>query len=411
MHGGMSIASETAVPKADIAVQRYRPAGQDWVDGVYAADPLADAAVAAFAELPRGTGMAMFRTALASNGLDALAWEGFARSRTFQRGDDELAQLEQARISAGDDASPRDRGIVSYALAKAYEDIGEFDIAARRITEAAAFYRASAPFDMVQHEEGVRRILDVYDASFTGANEEAGVVDSRPVFVIAPPAGGASWLASVLASAPDVGALPRNNSLFWMASSPLGDQTREHIRTALAAPSDGNVLTGVGTAYLDYVQELTGDVRRWIDPSGLGELAVGAIGLSLPAARFVRIRRDPLDQAWAVLKTRFLRARHWTYHPDDIARVLALHNRLVEHWETLFPGRFLTVSYESLFADTENEVRRIAFFTGIDADMAVEAAMERRLALEDDPVGVHHRAGSRIEPVRDALARAGFLPD
>lgn len=353
----------------------------------------------------------MFRTALASNGLDALAWEGLARSRKFQRGDDELVQLEQARISAGEDASARDRGIVSYALAKVYEDIGEFDIAARRITEAAAFYRASAPFDMEKHEEGVGRILDVYDASFTGAHEEAGVIDSRPVFVIAPPAGGASWLTSVLASAPDVGALPRMNSLFWMAASPLGDQTREHIRAALSSPSEGNVLTGVGSAYLDYVQELVGDVRRWIDPSGVGELAVGAIGLCLPAARFVRIRRDPMDQAWAVLKTRFLRARHWTYHPDDIARVLAMHNRLVEHWETLFPGRFLTIHYEDLLTDTENEVRRIAFFAGIDVDKAVEAAAERRPALEDDPIGVHQRAGARIEPVREALLRAGFALD
>lgn len=350
----------------------------------------------------------VFRTALGANNLDALAWEGLSRAMIFQPGSDDLAQLEQARISANDDVTPRDRGILSYALAKAYEDAGEFDIASRRVAEAAAFYRASAPFDMDQHEEGVRRILEVYDSSFTGANQEAGLIDSRPVFIVAPPACGASWLSSVLAAAPAVGALPRTNSLFWMSGSPLGDQTREHIHAALEAPRDGNVLTGVGMDYLSYTQEILGDVRRWIDPSSLNEMSGGAIGLCLPAARFVRICRDPLDQAWSILKTRFLRARHWTYHPDDIARVLAVHNRLVERWELLFPGRFLTVRYEDLLADPENEVRRIAFFAGIDADAAAAAAAQRMTALQADPAGIHQRAGSRIEPVREALVRAGF---
>lgn len=359
----------------------------------------------------RNEAQVLFRTALGSDGLDALAWEGLAKAKTFQPGEDDMAALEQARISAGEDVSARDRGILSYALAKAYEDIGEFDIASRRVAEGAAFYRASAPFDMEQHEEGVRRILEVYDESFTGAHQEAGLIDSRPVFVIAPPASGAGWLPGVLAASPDVGALARNNCLFWMSASPLGDQTREHIRAAMDAPREDNVLTGVGTAYLEYARERLGDVRRWIDPSTLGELAGGAMGLCLPAARFVRIRRDPLDQAWAILKTRFARARHWTYHPDDIARVLAAHNRLVERWEALFPDRFLTVRYEDLVNHTEDEVRRIAFFAGIDADAAAQAAAERRSELEADPVGVHERAGARIEPVREALVRAGFALD
>ncbi|MFC4725522.1 sulfotransferase [Glycocaulis abyssi] len=350
----------------------------------------------------------LFRTALASNGMDALAWEGLVKAKTFVPGEDDLAQLEQARVSVGEGVSARDRGILSYALAKAYEDIGEYDIASRRVAEAAAFYRASAPFDVDQHEEGVRRILDVYDSSFTGANEEAGLIDSRPVFIIAPPSCGASWLASVLSAPSDVAALPRTNSLFWMSAAPLGDQTREHLMAALSAPGEGNVLTGVGAAYLEYAQELLGDVRRWIDPTSLSELAGGAIGLCLPAARFVRISRDPLDQAWSILKTRYQRARHWTYHADDIARVLAAHNRLVAHWETLFPGRFLTVRYEDLAADTENEVRRIAFFTGVDADIAADAAVQMRGVLEADPAGVHQRAGARIDPVREALLRAGF---
>lgn len=81
----------------------------------------------------------LFRTALSVNGLDALAQEGLTKARTFEAGDDELAQLEQARIAAGEDVSARDRGILSYALAKAYEDAGEYDIASRRVAGRQPF--------------------------------------------------------------------------------------------------------------------------------------------------------------------------------------------------------------------------------------------------------------------------------
>lgn len=350
----------------------------------------------------------LFRSALAANANDVLAWEGLALSKTFQRDDDDLVLMDQLRISGGDRLTARDRGILSYTLAKAYEDIGEHDIASRRVAEAAAFYRADAPFDMDAHEEGVRRILDLYDERFAGHNLENGLVDSRPVFVMAPPCCGASWLSGVLGAGDDIASLPRKNALFWMSASALGDHTREHIMAALSGPEEGGVLSGVADNYLTYVTELTGEVRRWIDPSSLGELAGGAIGLCLPAARFVRIKRDPQDAAWAIFKKRFSRARHWTYHPDDIARTLAAHDRLLTRWEAIFPDRFLTVSYEGLAANTEDEVRRIAFFAGVDADAAVKTALAHVKTLEASPPGVHERAGPRLEPVREALQRAGL---
>ena len=351
----------------------------------------------------------LFRAAIGANEKDVLAWEGLALAKTFGRDDDDLVRLDQLRLSDGETLSARDRGILAYTLAKAYEDIGEYDVASRRVAEGAAFYRAEAPFDMDQHEEGVRRILEVYDERFAGHNLENGLVDSRPVFIMAPPCCGASWLSGVLGAGSGCSALPRRNGLFWMSASRLGDQTREHIMAALSGPQEGGVLSEVAQNYLTYTTELIGEVRRWIDPSSLGELAGGAMGLCLPAARFVRIRRDPLDAAWAIFKKRFSRARHWTYHPNDIARALAAHDQLVTSWERIFPDRFLTVNYEDLVASNEDEVRRIAFFAGVDVEASAKAALERAGQLAASPPGVHERAGARIEPVREGLQGVGLL--
>jgi tetratricopeptide (TPR) repeat protein len=87
-----------------------------------------------------------FRKALELDPQDALAFEGLAQSKTFESGDPDLARMEEVRINWPEGTPADKRGILSYALAKAYDDIGEFEAAGRRVAEGAAFYREQAPF-------------------------------------------------------------------------------------------------------------------------------------------------------------------------------------------------------------------------------------------------------------------------
>ena len=350
-----------------------------------------------------------FGASLAREPNSATGWEGLVDARRFSAEDELLVQLEQLRVNLDANTPATERGIVSYALARAYEDMGEYEVSARRVSEAAAFYREGAPFDIDHHEAAVAHLLRTYDQSFASANAEAGLLDARPVFLLAPPRSGASWLSRVLVAGEDAVALPRRNALFWMAGAPLGDHTREELHKAMEASPGEGVLAEVARTYLTRLRERVGRApRRVIDAGGVNELAGGAIGLALPAARFIVVTREPRDLAWAIYKHRFRRARHWTYHPDDIARILACHRALMARWAEIFPERVLFVSYEELSRDPENEVRRAAFFAGVDADAAATEAWMRRDELSADPPGVHGRAGDRFAPLEQALERAGL---
>jgi hypothetical protein len=253
--------------------------------------------------------------------------------------------------------------------------------------------------------------MQVYDPRFARSQDETGLLDARPVFIVAPPAAGASWLARALAADPNAAQLERYNSVFWMAASPLGDQRPEDIEHALSEAGDQSALAEVGRTYLRYAEERAGKAARIIDPSSLNEMSVGAAGLALPAARFIIVTREPRDLAWAIFKRRFRKGRYWTYHLDDIARVTTQTHTLCERWQTLFADRILTVSYEALAADPGGEVKRIAAFAGVDADAAAAEAWLRADLFKSDPVGVHERAASRLPAVMAALERAGVRPD
>ena len=352
---------------------------------------------------------ACYLAALKIDNRDSLAWEGLARARRFERGDEHLAVMEDLRIGWPEGTPAEQRGVLSYALAKAYEDLGEYEAAGRRVAEGAAFYREVAQFDVARHEAGIEHILNIYGSGFAEANDESGMLDSRPVFILAPPRAGAQWLASVLAADEKTAHLERGNGVFWAACAPLGDHTPEDILRAFKA-GGANTLSDVGRTYLERVTEIAGrDATRVIDPSSLLEICGAAAGLCLPAAKFVRITREPHDVAWSIYRHRFAKGRFWSYHPDDIARVLAGHNRLCDRWAELFADRVLTIAYEDLAADPKDAVSKVARFIGVDADAAGAEAWLRADAFTDDPVGVHQRAGSRFESVAAALGRAGLV--
>ena len=350
-----------------------------------------------------------FRKALQIDPMDTMAWEGLVASKTFKRGDPDLPVMEELRINWPESESSERRGILSFALAKAYEDIGEFEAAGRRVAEGAAFVRENTHFDMERHANGVAQILSIYDDRFTRANEEAGLLDARPVFILAPPCAGAMWLAQVLSAPENTGRLMRPNGLFWMGAAPLGDHTPSDLHQAFLS-GGANVLSDVGRNYLTALGErFDPAISRVIDPSAVIEMAAGAAGLCLPAAKFIRITREPKDLAWSIYRRRFSKGRHWSYHPDDIARVMQLHNELCARWETLFADRMVTVAYEDLVADPKAALEPVCKAIGTDLDATSAEAWLRSEAFKSDPVGVHERAGSRIEPVIAALERAGLV--
>ncbi len=355
-----------------------------------------------------GTAELCFRKALELDPQDAFAFEGLAQSKTFAAGDPDLVRMEQLRISWLEGTPANVKGVLSYALAKAYDDVGEFEVAGRRVAEAAAFYREHAPFDLTRHEDGMRHLLSIYDSRFARANADAGMLDARPVFLLAPPMCAASWLAASLGAGDDSAVLNRANALFWMCAAPLGDHTPDDLHSAFLM-GGANVLVEVGRTYLERMTERVGDARRVIDASGLTEIAAAAAGLCLPAAKFIRIVRDPKDLAWSIYRTRFRKGRNWSHHPDDIARVLSTHNQLCDRWESLFSDRFITVRYEDLAADPVSALKPVCDFAGVDAEAATAEAWLRADVFKADPVGVHERAGSRFDAVEAALKRAGLV--
>ena len=86
----------------------------------------------------------------------------------------------------------------------------------------------------------------------------------------------------------------------------------------------------------------------------------------LPNAKIIDARRNPMDGCFSCFKQYFAKGQHFTYDLDDIARYYKDYEKIMEFWNSYFPGSIHTVLYEDVIQDSENQVRKMVDFLDLD---------------------------------------------
>jgi hypothetical protein len=99
-------------------------------------------------------------------------------------------------------------------------------------------------------------------------------------------------------------------------------------------------------------------------------------------------------------RTLFRTGNPFSYDLDDLAEYYIAYDALMRHWQTLFPGIVLDVSYEELVDSQERVSKDIISHCGLDWESAC-LAFDRNAT----PVASASAAQVRKPMYRDALAR------
>src|SRR5262249_24880553 len=91
--------------------------------------------------------------------------------------------------------------------------------------------------------------------------------------------------------------------------------------------------------------------------------------LTLPNARIIHLRRDPVDNCLSLFTHLFVGELTWTDDLGEIGRYYGAYASLMDHWRAVLPpGAMLDVQYEDLVADLESQARRLIAYCGLEWD-------------------------------------------
>ncbi len=290
-------------------------------------------------------------------------------TRKIRPGDPCIAAMESiAEDMTG--LSSAERIELNFSLGKAYADVGEPDRAFARLAEGCALKRAQIAYNEAGVLDIFERAARTFDSKLMRTNARAGDPSDLPVFILGMPRSGTTLSEQVLASHPRAAALGEIEAFLQaMVDTARIDGLADTPEGFAAMPQAG--FRRLGERYLERVRPLAPDALRTIDKSLQSFRFAGLIQLALPHAKFIRVRREPLDTCLSCFSKLFVNDLPYTYDLGELGRYHAAFDRLMDHWAKVMPkGALLEVRYEELVADLEGQARRILAHCGLEWDPA-----------------------------------------
>ena len=305
----------------------------------------------------------LFRRAIAQAPFTVQTWFGLALIKTFAPGDPDLALMETLRPNMPP-MPPDLQTQWRYAMAKAYDDAGDYVRAEQLYREGAAIMHAAAPFDLAAEERFAEAAVAQYTATSLARLAPSSCTSDRAIFINGLPRSGTTLVEQILSSHSQViggGELNlARSALLPAAKGAFADAEAYQSRSR-----SGDPWGELGRDYLDMLTQRLGNEKRVADKSLNQSNLLGLILHMLPKARVIWIRRDSEDCALSNFRTHFKDSLNWTWSMRDIAAYFRIEDRLYRHWTALFPDRILSVPYESLVAEPQAWIPRLLAHAGL----------------------------------------------
>lgn len=301
-----------------------------------------------------------FRTAVELKPDYASAWRNLAGMKKFSSLDDpDLAAMRQLLDKLG----PKDEGRAQlyFSLARAYDEIGEIDLAWEHYERGNRNWRSRTRFNLKGIKDTVDEVIERFPADWVNRGPVDRASEAAPVLIVGMPRSGSTLIEQVLSSHSafhGVGEFPE----LQRALAPYSSDPKFRIQ-ALANLKDKEIAS-IGRVYTKLLSKRSSGPERIVDKYLTNYLHLGLLHRALPGARIVHATRGTMDNVFACYKVLFTSNVPFAYDLEETAEVLRQSYRLMDHWKSIMPDAIHEVKYEEFVGDLEGESKKLLGFLG-----------------------------------------------
>lgn len=320
------------------------------------------------------------------------------------------------------ETDPSDQEAANNTLGRMAERVGRYG-------DAIAYFQRSkdciaVPYDTAKFENLVKS--QTQTNSMKSMPPASGTRTSNPMFIMGVPRSGTTLLDAILSRHSDVTSIGESVALEvtrkgaqanvlasgnnWDWCQDLSAQQREQ---------SGDLYQRIAS------QSLVGERPPWIiDKMPYNIFDAGFAAQILPGARFVYMRRHPLDIGVSLLANNFpSKLSAFTKKQEWIAHYILLSERSAEDFAQKLGARFHMQSYRALVQDPEYQIKGVLDTLGLAWESSVLAPNRSDLAMKTASVmqvreDINQKGLERwrnyeayIQPMIDALGGWGWIRD
>ena len=303
-----------------------------------------------------------YRGALASQPRHGEAWYSLANLKTYRFDDDELQRMREREQDPN--LNLMDRVYLAFALGKAHEDRKDFENAFSAYARGNALKKAQSRYDAERMHEELEATRALCDAAFFRTRQGYGHEAPDPIFVLGLPRAGSTLLEQILSSHSAIdGTLELPNIL--SLSQRLRRRKGSNGYPGALGELTPEECAEFGQAFIDDTRIHRAGAPLFVDKMPNNFRHIGLIQLILPNAKIIDARRHPMACCFSGFKQLFAEGQEFSYDLTDVGRYYRDYVALMDHWDTVLPGRVLRVQHEDVVDDLETQVRRLLDHCGL----------------------------------------------
>ncbi|MEI9420566.1 sulfotransferase [Mesorhizobium sp. Cs1299R1N1] len=294
------------------------------------------------------------------------AHNALARTRKFAEEPPELGAILKELQDPGH--GPEGAAALHHAAGKVLNDL-------RRYKEAMDHFKkgnqaGGHAFDLQSYRRWIDGMIETFTPELVASRAAYGNPSEAPVFVVGMPRSGTTLTEQICASHPNVHGAGELSKLRRIASG-LGvvDHSNANLGQSIAMITPDLTRT-LAEEHLAYLRERAPDSLRIVDKMPHNFEMIGLVGLLFPKARIIHCRRDAIDNCISCFVLQFNRAHSYSADLETLGLYYREYDRLMRHWDNVFPGRIFENRYETLIENQEEQSRRLIDYLGLPWDDA-----------------------------------------
>jgi len=306
----------------------------------------------------------VLKRAIAGEPIQGQAYYNLAIAKCFEVDGKPMIELISSLL-AEKSIGGEGRMFLYYALAKSFDQEKNFELAMHYydLANEQAYQVYNAQFDhdtfAVEHEHAA--LLKLYSKESIEALQRCGSESEIPIFIVGMIRTGTTLLDQILSSHPQVKSA--GEQPFWQVSAGRVNQRW--------MDSGGNSadIRDLETRYLEVIHAATGGAPRVIDKMPTNFIHMGLMSVVFPNAKFIHIRRSPLDTCLSIYTTFLGSGTQFAYNQGNIVAYYREYLRAMEHWRSVIPRvQICEIDYEDLVSKKEAVMRSVLNYCEIEWD-------------------------------------------
>lgn len=362
--------------------------------------------------------LAAFEAILSSFPDHSLAHFSLADCKRWTPENNHVAAIEAALSRPN--VSSNDQARLNFALFKEANDAGLTDRAWQALTEGAEIVAKLAPYNLAERTAFTQWLEDNFSGDLSSPPTEGP--EPVPIFIIGLPRSGTTLVERIFSAHPDVTDMGETHG-FSLAMRDAAGLPRFGELDLDSLRQLGKVdWADVGRRYLRSLDYRKPKTRFFTEKLPHNYHLAGPMRLAFPQARFVHLRRAPMDSLFGAYKVLFGEGSYlWSYKLEDLAQAYKLYRQITDHWRRELGESFVDVTLENLIANPDAEIRRLLARVGLDfheaclaphtakGGVSTASSSQVRQPINNQGVGAWRKYAGGFEPLRQKLEAAGFV--